>query len=130
MAQDVATWREVGGDLGFTQYFHASKARPADPPYLDRTTLAIYITSQSVKLQYACKLFHDALFCDPNTIGGKLLVYVNWPHTQWLVRATYALRHSCSAVMEKRFIYISGVAACEKSIGCTILCTASAAHSA
>lgn len=79
-AQHVATWREIGGDGGFSQYYHLTKPTPHQAPPFERIGVAMYCCEESIKLRYLCAQILEANYDHDD----KLLVYVNWPQTQWL----------------------------------------------
>lgn len=66
--------------------FQYVPTRPTLPPYLKRFGKARYMCSQPVKLRYPAGHITNALY-GLGEDAGELLIYVNWPQTQWLLQS-------------------------------------------
>lgn len=74
-------------DYGASKYFFLR--RPADdlPPYGDPATMLTKVVCHSAKLQALLGLVSE--IC--NVHGGRVLIFTDWPMTQWLVEMVLSL---------------------------------------
>lgn len=83
-AAQAKAWSDTTNDHGFTDYFLLTRPIPSMPNYLDRLSVCAYLVGESVKLRYACTHIQNALYGDESgRFKGKVVFFVNWPHTQW-----------------------------------------------
>ncbi|KAI4154772.1 MAG: hypothetical protein LQ341_000297 [Variospora aurantia] len=79
--KDVNLWHSRFGDHGASMFFAATRHGPEYPIYRDRQSLAEYIGALSVKLRAVAIIAYEICVRQDR----KLLVFCEWPITQWLV---------------------------------------------
>ena len=77
---DVQGFHERYGDLGASQFFVQTRIDVAMGVPVDRPTMVQYLSFDSPKLQALAVLARDVCI----THGRKLIVFCDWPMTQWL----------------------------------------------
>jgi hypothetical protein len=68
-------------DYGYGIFHRMISNGPSHPIYRDRVSAALFISNESVKLQYMARIVYDVCYRQ----GSNLLIFVNWPGTQWII---------------------------------------------
>ena len=79
--KEANTWYEKQSDYGATFFHSITRTSPLLPNYMDRPSMSTHIAGNSVKLQFLTGLANKVCRRD----GRKLIVFCDWPVTQWLV---------------------------------------------